>query len=489
LRKPSDKPIERVKLLAPLLVLLVAIGVRALTLGAPLYEAHHIRQCDTATMARNMVRHGLDPFHPRLDWTGPEAPPVESEFPVYALAVAASWRVLPSPSVPVARAMTLLGMAVLIWAIGAVAARLGDGRDRAPAMLLVGFVPLTLVFGRAVIPDIWALALGWAGLAALTRTCGGDGEGARDTRWLLIGAGLLALSAMAKLPMLVLWPPAMLLVWRAGANRRPLRIGALLAATLPVAIWSAHAASLGNASGFSLGVGFESGKWTTPAVLLDPLTWRAYAGVLGSEAVLVIGLLTVGWAGARSLGDRSLDPAWLGLASFGVLALVAAPAVRAHDYYFLPLVCWASLAAGRGLRHAMGRRSGRVLVVVALLLSAWSGALATRRLLRQDEVPRHQGHALAEAVERDRTVLVCDPFVPSILWAADRRGFKTLSFEAGDLEGYRARGVTDLWLTTACNGGLEPALLEVLRRDHDVTASGEWAWHVELRGTAPGGEG
>ena len=477
------------KPLAPLLVLLVAIGVRALTLGAPLYEAHHIRQCDTATMARNMVRHGLDPFHPRLDWTGPEAQPVESEFPVYALAVAASWRILPSPSVPVARAVTLLGMALLIWAVGVVAVRLGDEEDRAPAMLLIGFAPLSLVFGRAVMPDVWALALGWAGLAALTRTSGGDEDGARDTRWLLIGAGLLALSALAKLPMLVLWPPALLLAWRAGSTRRPLRIGALLAAALPVAIWSAHSASLADASGFSLGVGFESGKWTTPAVLLDPLTWRAYAGVLGSEAVLVIGLLTVCWAAARSLGDRSLDLAWVGLASFGVLALVAAPAVRAHDYYFLPLVAWASLAGGRGLRHAMDRRLGMALVAVALLLSAWSGALATRRLLGQDDVPRQQGLALAEEVQRDRAVLVCDPFVPSILWAADRRGFKTQVFEVDDVEGYRARGVTDLWLTTACNGGLEPALLESLARDHDVTASGEWAWHVELRGTAPGGEG
>ena len=475
------------KLLAPFVVLLVAIGVRALTLGAPLYEAHHIRQSDTATMARNMVRHGLDPFHPRLDWTGPEAQPVESEFPVYALAVAASWRLLPAPSVPVARAWTLLGMAVLIWAVGALAARLGDEWDRAPAMLLVSFAPLSLVFGRAVMPDVWALALGWAGLAALARTTGEEDQASADTRWALTGAVLLALAALAKLPMLVLWPPALLLVWRAGATRRPLRVGALLAAVLPVAVWSAHAASLADASGFSLGVGFESGKWTTPAVLLDPLTWRAYAGVLGSEAILVIGAVTVGWALVRARQDRSLDPVWLGLLTFGGLALVAAPAVRAHDYYFLPLVAWASLAAGRGLRHALDRRVGVALVAVSLLLSAWSGALATRRLLRQDEVPRLQGEALADAVGRDRAVLVCDPFVPSILWAADRRGFKTQAFDPDEIDGYAARGVTDLWLTAACNGGLDPDLIESLERDHEVTASGEWAWHVRLRGVTPGG--
>jgi len=470
------------KLLAPLGVLLVAIGVRAFTLDAPLYEAHHIRQSDTATMARNMVRHGLDPFHPRLDWTGREAQVVESEFPIYAFAVAVAWRPLSSPSVPVARALTLAGMALLIWAVGAVAARLGDSWDRAPAMLLVGFAPLSLVFGRAVMPDVWALALGWAGLWALTRLPAEDEAGTADTLWTLVGAALLALSALGKLPMFVLWPPALLLVWRAAPARRAMRVGAILAAALPAAVWTAHAASLGDASGFSLGVGFESGKWATLPVLLDPLTWRAYAGVLGSEAILIIGFVGILWAMYRVMRDRSLDPVWLGIASFGVLAVAAAPAVRAHDYYFLPLVAWASVAAGRGVRLAMGGWVGTAVMAVALLLSIVPGAVATQRLLSQDEVPRWQGEQMASAVAFDATVLVCDPYVPSVLWAADRRGYKTLTFALDDLERYRALGVTDLWLTAACNGGLEPSLLDDLETRYTVTAFEEWAWHVDLGG-------
>lgn len=470
------------KLLAPLGVLLVAIGVRAFTLDAPLYEAHHIRQCDTATMARNMVRHGLDPFHPRLDWTGGEAQPVESEFPLYAWAVAVAWRPLASPSVPVARTLTLLGMAVLIWAVGGVAARLGDPWDRGPAMLLIGFAPLSLVFGRAVMPDVWALALGWAGLWALTRLPRENSDGGADTLWSLAGAALLALSALGKLPMFVLWPPALLLVWRAAPARRAMRVGAILAAALPAAVWTAHAASLGDRSGFSLGVGFESGKWATLPVLLDPLTWRAYAGVLGSEAILLVGLLAIVWAATRAPADRSLDPVWLGVASFGVLAVAAAPAVRAHDYYFLPLVAWASVAAGRGVRLAMGRRLGTAVMAVALLLSLVPGAVATRRLLTQDSVPARQGAGLAAAVPFDATVLVCDPFVPSVLWAADRRGYKTLAFDLDDLERITALGVTDLWLTTACNGGLAPELMDELEKRFTVTAFDEWAWHVGLGG-------
>src|SRR5215831_11038196 len=70
--------------LGPLLLLIIATaGFRTQQLGVPLVDFHAIRQCDTAAIARNLFRNGMNLFWPQVDWAGTEPGYVGTEFPLY----------------------------------------------------------------------------------------------------------------------------------------------------------------------------------------------------------------------------------------------------------------------------------------------------------------------------------------------------------------------------------------------------------------------
>src|SRR5438552_17809740 len=52
-------------------------------LTSPLLDYHAYRQCQTASMARNYVRHGMHFFNPELDTEG-KPDRAGTEFPVYS---------------------------------------------------------------------------------------------------------------------------------------------------------------------------------------------------------------------------------------------------------------------------------------------------------------------------------------------------------------------------------------------------------------------
>ena len=76
---------------ALVLLLLVVVGLipRLYGLDRPLLVFHAWRQTETASIARNIWRDGLDFLHPRIDTNGNGPSVVESELQVYTLAVAA----------------------------------------------------------------------------------------------------------------------------------------------------------------------------------------------------------------------------------------------------------------------------------------------------------------------------------------------------------------------------------------------------------------
>ena len=50
------------------MLVVAAIALRLPGLGNPPQDAHHVRQSDTASIARIMARDGVDLLHPRIGW-------------------------------------------------------------------------------------------------------------------------------------------------------------------------------------------------------------------------------------------------------------------------------------------------------------------------------------------------------------------------------------------------------------------------------------
>ena len=159
--EPPPPAAARGRLLAWALVLILALAPRLHNLDAPPLDANHVRQSDTASIARIMAREGIDLLHPRIDWAGPEAGTVESELPLYAAAVAAGWSLRGGPERP--SWAWPRGLSLLAWLAGALALAAWVRRRLPDSPLhylwLYALSPLGVVFSRNVQPDALAIAL------------------------------------------------------------------------------------------------------------------------------------------------------------------------------------------------------------------------------------------------------------------------------------------------------------------------------------------
>jgi len=135
-----------------LLLLAVGLGVRLWGVTHAPLDGHHVRQTDTASMARIMCREGIDLFYPRIHWAGLGAGTVESELPLYAALTAASWRQANARCTcnPVWPRL----LSVALWLLGGVAlawwARRRLNGPVWPALVLYTLSPLAVVFSRSI---------------------------------------------------------------------------------------------------------------------------------------------------------------------------------------------------------------------------------------------------------------------------------------------------------------------------------------------------
>src|SRR5579883_1218110 len=74
-----------------------ALHLRGLTAGP--YDYHYHRQTQTALIARNLRRDGLNPLRPRIDWAGagepaPSRATAASELPLFMWLMGLLWPIL-----------------------------------------------------------------------------------------------------------------------------------------------------------------------------------------------------------------------------------------------------------------------------------------------------------------------------------------------------------------------------------------------------------
>ncbi|MDR3542566.1 MAG: glycosyltransferase family 39 protein [Desulfosporosinus sp.] len=211
------------------LILLVALGVRLRGITNPLLDNQAWRQADTASMSSHMLGHLTDipnVFLPQLNYDGITPQRVELEFPFFSYLLAWTW--------------TLFGWADIwgrLWSVVLSLATVGGiydlGRrmftDRAGllAAAIYALMPLSIYYGRVVMPEpmaqawsIWALAMIW-------RWRTQEGRGSWKVGLLMAGA------ILAKLPQLMLFPVAIMLgFWPVD----PKRVGQLIRYSMIVII-------------------------------------------------------------------------------------------------------------------------------------------------------------------------------------------------------------------------------------------------------------
>lgn len=415
-----------------LVVLFIGLALRAVHLDAPLLGIHDWRQADTAAVARNWHRDGIDMARPTIDWRGTTSGVVEMEFPIYPATVALLYE-LTGPNLGVARAVAAAASIITMLALFVLVRRwTGDHRLALLSASIWFLLPYNIFFTRAIMPESWMLA-------AMTLGALFFDVWAESPRrwWAFIGSAIaIALAGLIKLPALhvglflgaILW-------WRQPGVRAWLRLSPVLvlyamATLLPSILWYRHAADLRLETGLSFGIS-ASGKWGDWRPLLD---WEFYNGLIFQRLSekhftwaglpLVVAGIAVAW---RRGASGRIVLAWCG----AVIAffIIAARGVRMHEYYSLPLVLPASilmaLAIDTGWRSINVRWRSTTIVLTAVLMILAIGRLP---LIWRHENPEGSSkialaNAIFERTESDDLIVVLEGGDPTILYLADRKGW------------------------------------------------------------------
>jgi hypothetical protein len=476
-----------------LLLVLVGLAIRLVLLGNEPLDGHHVRQADTASIARVMARDTLTLWTPRIGWAGPEAGPVEAEFPLYPVAVAIAWRALPGEPPWAARLLS-----VVAWLLATVGlARLASRRlPDLPLVLPLGlFVlsPLSVLFSRSIQPEMTSVAL----LVWAWERADASNDGVRPGSVLLLSAGLFAAACAISAPVIA-WLPALAYAGWAGLERIKGRdtLVVLAVAVLPPIVWGLHAHELG-VDGATLGSwGFGSGAWSTLPSLLEPANWRAIArGLVGTGltplgAVLMLGAVP---GLATGVGGRG--------AAAGLLCGVAAiaclvPTFAAHEYTLLPLLPFASVLAGIGAAGLWGaavvrgtpasRLVGAAAAVGLVVVSAWQGGAYLSWGFHTDERIASIADGARAVLPPGTAVVVVDKHPQSLLYALDQTGWHRQGVTLDDVRALRGWGATAMLITdTSASWGDEEFVRALLTR-HPLVARGT-GWSLVRLDISQGG--
>ena len=468
-----------------LLLLSCGLGVRLVGLTNPPLDAHHVRQADTAAMARFMCRDGIDLLRPRIHWAGPRPTLVESELPLYAAITAAGWRAggvcgggNAWPRIQSIFWWLVGGLGLWLW----VRRRLGG--PTWPALVLFTLSPLALVFSRNIQPDAMGVAaLLWAMFVADLE----PGKGvARALARALAAALLFALGVLASGKPLF-WAPLLLcLLGRRPARHRALTIifAALVAAGIIVA-WHWHARVNLGQSGASFGIwGPGARKWGGPSIWLDASTWRYIAGTLVAHTLTPLGLAGAGVGLLMTRRQRELWPWAVGLMLGLPAVIIATEGFRLHNYYQLPLIPFASVLAGQaavaGWRRWVHKPRGAAwAAAVALLtlagLSVWLGARFHHDSLELDVRLARVAWEAAGEVPRDQPMVALDRHPQTLLYVMDRIGWRLDDATPGAVDRLRSSGARFFLVTSSSPAWSSADLMNHLQEHGDLLASGrDW---------------
>lgn len=463
----------------PLVAIMVLMaGLRFYHITVPFIDTSDWRQTDTAAIAYFYYHLGIAFLHPQLwhDGPGPDYTQLELQLTPAIAALLAHVFGYSDELLRIVAVAVDTASVVPLWAL---ARRRFGPRTAFWTALIYALLPLGIYFGRAFQPEPMMLLTGNLALWAADRA-GERRSVARD----LLTALLLSLAVLAKLPNLMLIPPALALAcgpgrWLGPAFRQPgqgpfwarlWRAWRTLArlcvlALIPIAAGAAYTFGEGH-------IVAEAGGSSYVAFILRSLPSSYVAGTTSIERFLwrnVLGMaITPAGLAAMVLGFWRLLPrarrgnhTWLIVWALALLAYagVVLRAIRLQ-YYLVPTLPFIALLCGIGLAALVGaaprRRAGtaprlaaaspaeapprpadtasprpviwpylRAAAAVLVVVSMLAGGLSEISSYWPPYWPWYQlGVALNRTLPAKATLLLGGTYNPTIFYYARRHGWR-----------------------------------------------------------------
>lgn len=147
------------------IILIIAVAFRSYKITSPLIEFHSWRQADTAAVARNFARDGIDLLLPKYDDISPLQTGVDNphgyrmvEFPLYNAVIAIAYRIAPFVSINLwGRIVSVVESLIIISCLYAIARREMNQLAAVIASLVFSALPFFVFYTRAILPETMAI--------------------------------------------------------------------------------------------------------------------------------------------------------------------------------------------------------------------------------------------------------------------------------------------------------------------------------------------
>ncbi len=323
----------------------VAAALNAYGLLRPATKSYLWHDFDTAAIARNYSREGMNFLYPRIDWRGDGPGFAETEFPILPWTTAVLYRVFGEHEF-IGRMLTFAASLLSLAAMFKLALYFFKPVPALVALAFFAFHPLVVGNSTSLQPETWMLLFYVACVYAFLRWVD-----LRTWRACIVASALTGMAILAKAPAAhigLFMAVVVLTKFGPRALKDPMVWGYALGALLPALLWYLHARGLYAAYGNSLGISDES-HWASWDLFTDPYFVKGIArhelGVWGKSGIVVaIAAVAVG----SKTNAVKMGLAWYAaiLAFYLLAARTTADAWATHYHIVSVPVAALFLAAG-----------------------------------------------------------------------------------------------------------------------------------------------
>jgi hypothetical protein len=405
---------------AALFIVTLGVFARMLTFQSPLFDHHAWRQADTATIARNFYREGLDVFHPQIDARG-ERPNgyVATGLELHAIVFALVSRLTGySPAVGrIVSAACFPLSAALLWSF--CRRRYGEDAAFIAVFAYALCLPLVLYAERAVWNEPLLILLSFAALASAQRLR--DEGRPLDLVWAALSCALVG--AIKPQWLIVLAPIAALWFerdrWKILARWQVWVIAAAGCGAAAASLW--HMRQVEAQTGLSFGAAdklFHLDDMTLHvAYIISRRIFKDLLGPLGLIAYFA-GL----WWSARQRKLVELAGAF----GFVVYLIAASRGNRVHDYYQLAIAPCAAITIPAGVQMLAGARPrARLALLWIMLVYCFARSVSFHSWYEIDQEKVRFCSELQPKIGPRELVLFADYNSSDLLYCLDRKGWLT----------------------------------------------------------------
>jgi 4-amino-4-deoxy-L-arabinose transferase-like glycosyltransferase len=408
-------------------VLLVSIALRLIHITEPFVDSWSWKQLTNAMVARNYYLHGYHFFYPQIDWAGPYAGYIGTEFPTVPFLAALLYRVF-GVHEWVGRSVSVAFFAAGAPFLYLLVRKISTTRSAAIAFAAYCMAPLTFFASRSFQSD--TASVSFCIIAFYLTTEWLDNPSSRSL--FLLASATTSLGIATKLPQLIIGVPILYLCWdKYGIGlfrRRALWAFAAVALLLPL-VWEVHAYHI-SVTYYPYHFAGEKG--------IGIRNWQFYRHILWKTVTFsltpVLTAALIAGVPVRSRTRYGQVFHWW-LVAFVVFFIFAARENR-HPWVQMPLVPIAAAFLGilfdKAMRTTGRLANSRIAFATACMLVflpfTYLSYKAVKRHYRPWQEPDYKAALeIARLSPPNALILAVDEGEPAMIYYSQRKGWHFLS--------------------------------------------------------------